>query len=244
MARGDYASLSGALAPGIARTEGTAVLRLALGFLILAFSVAPAWAQRYSAEGEARLRAAMAQFVVIAPVNANTGSNLMQTSTMASGGKPLHAIYLHPDKAAADTRAADASEVMVGVPGNAADALIGAEGAVAWISEDGDVFGAKVFFLGNDKGQELTMEVGGRAVVPYYVSPDEARATQDAARKALGDTAVISLESYPLDALIPRIVTGAAANAYLVSPAAMYAWAEAYGRGARLIGKDWQGAGN
>ena len=220
------------------------MFRMVLGFLFLVTVSAPASAQGYSAEQAGRLRAAMAQFIVIAPVDARTGANLTQTLPASSGGKTVPAFYLDPDKCADDIRAAGAVEIMAGVPGSGAEALIGSAGDVAWLSEEADVFGAKVFFLVNSKGQELTIDVNGRTVIPYYVSAAEAAATQAIAQKALGSSETITVEPYALGAIIQQIESGATPNAYLVSPASMYAWAEAYGRGARLIAKEWQGAGN
>ena len=49
------------------------------------------------------------------------------------------------------------------------------------------------------------------------------------------------LESDPLEGLIQQIASGGMPDAYLVSPAGTFAWVDAYGRGARLIGRDWQG---
>lgn len=220
------------------------MLRMMLGFLLLVAAVAPASAQGYSAEEAGRLRAAMAQFVVIAPVDVRTGANLTQTLPASSGGKTLPVFYLDPDKCADDMREAGAAENMAGVPGSGSEALIGAAGDVAWLSEEADVFGAKVFFLVNSKGQELTIDVNGRAVIPYYVSAAEAAATQAIAQKALESSETLTVEPYALGAIIQQIASGVTPNAYLVSPATMYAWAEAYGRGARLIAKEWQGAGN
>ena len=220
------------------------MLRMVLGFLVLVATAAPASAQAYSAEEAGRLRAGMAQFVVIAPVDARTGANLTQTLPASNGGKTLSVFYLDPDKCAADIRAAGAAEIMAGVPGSGAEALIGAAGDVTWLSEEADVFGPKVFYLVNSKRQELTIDVNGRAVIPYYVSSAEAANTRAIAQKALGSSETITVESYALGAIIQQIASGAAPNAYLVSPATMYAWTEAYGRGARLIAKEWTGAGN
>lgn len=220
------------------------MLRVVLGLLALVATAAPASAQGYSEAETGRLRAAMAQFVVIAPVDVRTGASLTQTLPASSGGKTLPAFYVDPDKCAADMRAAGVGEIMAGVPGSGAEALIGSADGVAWLSEEADVFGAKVFFLVNSKGQELTIDVNGRAVIPYYISSAEAAATQQIAQKALGSAETITVEPYALEAIIQQIASGARPNAYLVSPATMYAWAEAYGRGARLIAKDWQGAGN
>ncbi len=220
------------------------MLRMVLALLTIVAVALPAAAQGYSAEEAGRLRAAMAQFIVIAPVDARTGASLTQTLPASSGGKTLPVFYLDPDKCADDIRAAGAAEIMAGIPGSGAEALIGSAGEVAWLSGEADVFGAKVFFLVNGKGQELTIDVNGRAVIPYYVSADEAAATQELAQKALGSSEAITVEPYALGAVIQQIASGATPNAYLVSPASMYAWAEAYGRGARLIAKEWQGAGN
>lgn len=220
------------------------MLRIVLVLLGVVAAAAPASAQSYSEAEAARMRAAMAQFVVIAPVDVRTGAGLTQTLPTSNGGKTLPVFYLDPDKCAADIRAAGASEVMAGIPGSGADALIGSAGEVAWLSEDADVLGAKVFYLANGKGQELTIDVNGRAVIPFYVSATEAAATQEMAQTALGSSETITVEPYPLGVIIQQIASGATPNAYLVSPASMYAWTEAYGRGARLIAKEWQGAGN
>lgn len=220
------------------------MLRMGLGFLVLVATAAPASAQGYSEVESGRPRAVMAQFVVIAAVDVGTGASLTQTLPASSGGKTLPVFDVDPDTCAADIRAAGVAEIMAGVPGSGADALIGSAGEVAWLPEEADLFGAKVFFLVNSKGQELTIDVNGRAVIPFYVSAAAAAATQEIAQKALGSAETITVEPYALEAIIQHIASGATPNAYLVSPATMYAWAEAYGRGARLIAKEWQGAGN
>jgi hypothetical protein len=218
------------------------MFRAVLGLLFLAVSAMPAVAQGYSEEEAGRIRAATERFVIIAPVDGRTGANLTHENLI--GSKTLPAVYLDPDFCAADIRSAGGSDVTVGVPNRGADAILATHGEVAWLAEESDVFGAKIFFLANNGGQQVTVDVGGRAVVPFYVSRSEAEETQELAQKALGGSASVTLETYPLEGLIQQIASGGMPNAYLVSPAAMFAWLDAYGRGARLIGKDWQGGGN
>jgi hypothetical protein len=227
----------------LAKRKGNTMFRAVLGLLFLAVSAMPAVAQGYSEEEAGRIRAATERFVIIAPVDGRTGANLTHENLIGSS-KTLPAVYLDPDFCAADIRSAGGSDVTVGVPNSGADAILATHGEVAWLAEESDVFGAKVFFLANNGGQQVTVDVGGRAVVPFYVSRSEAEETQELAQKALGGSASVTLETYPLEGLIQQIASGGMPNAYLVSPAAMFAWLDAYGRGARLIGKDWRGAGN
>lgn len=220
------------------------MFRAVLGILFLAVSAMPAAAQGYSEVEASRIRAATERFVVIAPVDGRTGANLTHEVKLISSSKTLPAVYLDPDFCAAEIRSAGGADVTVGVPNSGADAILATHGELAWLAEESDVFGAKVFFLANNGGQQVTVDVGGRAVIPFYVSRSEAEETQGLAQKALGESASVTLESYPLDGLIQQIASGGMPNAYLVSPAGMFAWLDAYGRGARLIGKDWQGDGN
>ena len=220
--------------------------RTVLSFLLVLFWVSPALAQngstQYSAEQTQRLRAAMTQFVVIVPADIRTGKNLTQIVPSATGGREKLAAYLDPEKCAADMRDAGGAEVMVGVPGSGAEAIVGTGGDVSWLASESDAFGAKIFYLRNESGQELTIDINGRPVVPFYVSEAEAIATQTMAQQALGASANIKLETYRLELLIERIVKGEMLNAHIVSSREMAAWVEAYNRGARLIGKDWAGA--
>jgi hypothetical protein len=186
----------------------------------------------------------MERFVIITPVDGRTGANLTHEVKLIGSSKTLIAVYLDPDFCADDIRSAGGSDLAVGVPNSGADAILATHGEVAWRAEESDVFGPKVFFLANNGGQQVTVDVGGRPLVPFYVSRKEAEETQELAQKALGGSASITLESYPLEGLIQQIASGGMPNAYLVSPAGMFAWVDAYGRGARLIGKDWQGDRN
>jgi hypothetical protein len=220
------------------------MFRAILGSLFLAVSAMPAAAQGYSEVEAGRIRAATERFVVIAPVDGRTGANLTHEVKLISSSKTLPAVYLDPDFCAAAIRSADGSETTVGVPNSGAEAILATHGELAWLSEESDVFGVKVFFLANNGGQQVTVDVGGRPVIPFYVSRKEAEEAQGLAQKALGGSATVTLEYFPLEGLILRIVSGELPNAYLVSPARMFAWIEAYERGARLIGKDWQGDGN
>lgn len=220
--------------------------RTVLSFLLVLFWVSPALAQngsaQYSTEQTQRLRTAMTQFVVIVPADIRTGKNLTQIVPSATGGREKLAAYLDPEKCAADMRDAGGAEVMVGVPGSGAEAIVGTGGDVSWLASESDAFGAKIFYLRNESGQELTIDINGRPVVPFYVSEAEAIATQTMAQQALGASANIKLETYRLELLIERIVKGEMLNAHIVSSREMAAWVEAYNRGARLIGKDWAGA--
>ena len=220
------------------------MFRAILGSLFLAVSAMPAAAQGYSEVEAGRIRAATERFVVIAPVDGRTGANLTHEVKPISSSKTLPAVYLAPDFCAAAIRSAGKSDVTVGVPNSGADAILATHGEVAWLAEESDAFGAMVFFPANNGGQQVTVDVGGRPVVPCYVSRNEAEENQGPAQKALGGSASVTLESYPLDGLIQQIASGGMPTAYLVSPAGMFAWVDAYGRGARLIGKDWQGDGN
>ena len=220
--------------------------RTVLSFLLVLFWVSPALAQngsaQYSTEQTQRLRTAMTQFVVIVPADIRTGKNLTQIVPSATGGREKLAAYLDPEKCAADMRDAGGAEVMVGVPGSGAEAIVGTGGDVSWLASESDAFGAKIIYLRNESGQELTIDINGRPVVPFYVSEAEAIATQTMAQQALGASANIKLETYRLELLIERIVKGEMLNAHIVSSREMAAWVEAYNRGARLIGKDWAGA--
>lgn len=220
--------------------------RTVLSFLLVLFWVSPASAQngpdQYSAEQTQRLRAAMTQFVVIVPADIRTGKNLTQIIPSAKGGREKLAAYLDPEKCAADMRDAGGAEIMVGVPGSGAEAIVGTGGEVSWLASKFDALGAKIFYLRNESGQELTIDVDGRSVVPFYVSEAEAIATQALAQQALGASATIKLETFRLEPLIDRIVKGEMLNAHLVSPRSMAVWVDAYGRGVRLIGRDWAGA--
>jgi hypothetical protein len=197
---------------------------------------------QYSSEQAGRLRAAMTQFVVIAPADIRTGKNLTQLIPSTTGSREKLAAYLDPEKCAADMREAGGAEIMVGVPGSGAEAIIATGGDVSWLASEFDALGAKIFYLANESGQELTIDVNGRSVVPFYVSEAEAIATQALAQQALGASATIKLETFRLEPLIERIVKGEMLNAHLVSPRSMAVWVEAYGRGARLIGRDWADA--
>ena len=220
--------------------------RTVLSFLLVLFWVSPALAQngsaQYSTEQTQRLRTAMTQFVVIVPADIRTGKNLTQIVPSATGGREKLAAYLDPEKCAADMRDAGGAEVMVGVPGSGVEAIVGTGGDVSWLASESDAFGVKIFYLRNESGQELTIDINGRPVIPFYVSEAEAIATQKMAQQALGASANIKLETYRLELLIERIVKGEMLNAHLVSSREMAAWVEAYNRGARLIGKDWAGA--
>lgn len=220
--------------------------RTFLPFLLVLFWVSPAWAQtgsfQYSADQAQRLRAAMTQFVVIVPTDIRTGKNLTQIIPSANGSREKIAAYLDPEKCAADMRDAGGADIMVGVPGGGAEAIVGTGGNVSWFASEADAFGVKIFYLRNENGQELTIDANGRPVVPFYVSEAEAIATQTMAQQALGASANIKLETFRLELLVERIVKGEMLNAHLVSSRSMAAWVEAYNRGERLIGKDWAGA--
>ena len=220
--------------------------RTVLSLLFVLFWVSPALAQngsQYSAEQVQRLRAAMMQFIVIAPTDSRTGKNLTQRIPTQSGIRERVAMYLDPEKCASDMRDAGGADVMAGVPGSAVDAIIGTGGEIAWLASESDAFGVKVFYLANERGQELTIDVNGRSVAPFYVSEADAIAMQQMAQQALGASANIKLETYRLELLIERIIKGEMSNAHLVSSHSMAAWVDAYNRGVRLIGKDWAGAG-
>jgi hypothetical protein len=220
--------------------------RTVLSLLLVLLWASPALAQngvQYSAEQAQRLRAAMTQFVVIAPTDLRSGKSLTQRIPTQNGSRERVAMYLDPEKCAADMRDAGGAEVMAGVPGSAAEAIVGTGGEIAWLASESDAFGVKVFYLANERGQELTIDVNGRPVVPFYASEAEAIAMQQTAQQALGASANIKVETYRLELLIERIINGEMSNAHLVSSQAMAAWVDAYNRGVRLIGKDWPIAG-
>ncbi len=216
------------------------MFRAALGLVFLAVSAMPAVAQGYSEEA-GRIRAATERFVSIAPVDGRTAANLAREVKLIGSSKTLIVVYLDPDFCADDIRSAGGPDLAVRVPNSGADKILATHGEVAWRAEESDVLGTKAFFLANNGGQQVTVDVGGRPVVPCYVSRNEAEENQGPAQKALGGSASIVLESDPLEGLIQQIASGGMPDAYLVSPAGTFAWVDAYGRGARLIGRDWQG---
>ena len=125
----------------------------------------PAVAQGYSEEEAGRIRAATERFVIIAPVDGRTGANLTHEVKLIGSSKTLIAVYLDPDFCADDIRSAGGSDLAVGVPNSGTDTILATHGEFAWRAEGSDVFGTRVFFLANNGGQQVTVDVGGRSVV-------------------------------------------------------------------------------